>query len=145
MARWKLKPNCLFVYAYDLETGQRLPQLPKAKIIHKPDPADNDPMHHTCLELNDGAAFVARFITMGVDTDLIEQILFSEYKGSGFTEEDAQTWVKHVCNHLQPFLIPCLHRTHQTPDVSLTPGGATSFPLDFKVNWLGGGLIKTPT
>lgn len=137
MARWKLKRNCCFVDATD-NLGNRPHNLPLAKVIDKTDQNTNK-----CLDLNDGAAFVARFIVQGVDTDLIQQILLSEYRN--FTPAEAQQWVDYVYGQLRPFLIPCHHRRHDVPEVeSLAVGVHNVDPLDFKVNPIGNIIFKGP-
>jgi hypothetical protein len=136
MARWNLKQNCCFVEAYKDKNNTKLDQLQKARLLHKK--GDRD---YTCLEFSDDAAFVARFIVQGVDTDLIQQILLSEY--TGLEAQDAQGYVTYVYNQLQPYLVPAGRKPLKPPlDVSENPDAETSFPLDFKVNWIGNIVFK---
>jgi len=136
MARWNLKQNCCFVEAYKDKNNTKLEQLLKARLLHKK--GDKD---YTCLEFSDDAAFVARFIVQGVDTDLVQQILLSEYQG--LAPQDAQVYVTYVYNQLQPYLVPASRKPLQPPfDVSENPALPTSFELDFKVNWIGNIVFK---
>ena len=107
MPRYQLKDKCLFVDAQDLAAGTRYPEvIPFAHILDKSTTA-------TYLKLNDTAGFIARFIVIGVDTDLIPQIILSEYGGTlprlfecqyAKVVSGAKNAVKAVVEMLKPYL-----------------------------------------
>jgi hypothetical protein len=93
MARWKLKEGCLFVDAFHLEKSQgkeikyRADQIIKYPHImdkretgKEEDDNDDNTVSYPCTLFNDLDGFIAGFIVMGVDTDLIPQIVASEYE-----------------------------------------------------------------
>jgi hypothetical protein len=141
MARWQLtsKPLCVFVDAYDLDDlhldnlNRKPKEIPKAHVL------DLDAGKYTWLD--DTQAFIARFIVLGVDTDLIPQIVKSEYEASVTNPSQAVT---DVCDKLKAYLEPRKKiRPHRPPQHGEDPhpGG---YDLDFKVNALGTGVIKVP-
>jgi hypothetical protein len=147
MARYQLKPFCVFVDAYDIDNVFDRPNpdrskpntdIPFAHVMNK------TTMPASYVTLNDGAAFIARFITMGVGTDLIPQILISEY---GMQLPQAKDEVAAVLNLLYPKYL--LNRTYARTHVNPASLGEDKHPtgdyqLDFKVNILGGGVLKGP-
>ena len=83
MPRYQLKDKCLFVDAYVYDEQTRKPSTKKPDAIPSPHILDQGADPATCLKLNDAAAFIARFIVLGVDTSIIPQIVQSEYPGAG--------------------------------------------------------------
>ena len=150
MARYQLKPKCVFVDAYDLDLIKDpiVPFVPNRgkpntdiKSAHIMDKSTGPPYPYVML--NDGAAFIARFITMGLDTGLVLQVLESEYD---INPSQAQKEFNEALTILQPYLDPRTYvRTHVNPaglGASTHPTG--KYDLDFRVNILGGGGWKGP-
>lgn len=147
MARYQLKPECVFVDAYDLDRIENpiVPHREKPntdiKSAHIMDKSTGPPYQYVML--NDGAAFIARFITLGVDSGLIPQILESEYN---IKPSQAQKEFNDALTILLPYLDPRTYgRTHVGP-ASLGTGTHKTgkYDLDFRVNILGGGGWKGP-
>lgn len=147
MARYQLKPNCVFVDAYDIDTVCKLnkPDRNKPntdiKSAHIMDKSAGPPFPYVML--NDGAAFVARFITMGLDTGLILQILESEYD---IKPSQAEKEFNDAFTILTPYLVPRSYvRAHEDPASLGADKHATgNYDLNFRVNILGGGGWKGP-
>lgn len=137
MERWELKNKCLFVDATDRDTNKKKPDD-----IAAPHAMDKNASPATYLKLNDGAAFIARFIVMGLDTDLIAQILKSEY-GPAVTDPAAE--VAKVVTMLSPYLKKrSFVRPYQAPNDHGGGHHSGNYDLDFKVNWFGTGVFKGP-
>jgi len=137
MSRWELKDKCLFVDATDRDTNLKKPDDIAASHV-----MDKSTAPATYLKLNDGAAFIARFIVMGVDTDLIPQILKSEY---GAAVKDPVAEVQTVVAMLTPYLKPrSFARPHQAPKDHGKGTHSGKYDLDFRVNWFGTGVFKGP-
>ena len=149
MPRYQLKDKCLFVDAYVYDEQTRKPTTKKPDAIPSPHILDQSTDPATCLMLNDAAAFIARFIVLGVDTSIIPQIVQSEYPGAGGI---AANEVEVVRTLMQPYLEDrTFKRTHQPPKAMGAPkkyqgpGGKKGYDLDFSVNWFGiGGVLKGP-
>jgi len=147
MARYQLKPHCVFVDAFDLD------QVTDPIVPHREKPNTDIPFAHVMdkstmpapyVTLNDGAAFITRFIILGVDTGMIPQILISEY---GMQLPQAKDEVAAVLKLLYPqYLVDRTYtRTYVKPGKLVEGKHPTgNYPLDFKVNFLGGGVLKTP-
>jgi len=137
MPSYQLKDRCLFVDATDREKN-----LKKPDDINAPHVMDKRANPATYLKLNDAAAFIARFIAMGLDTDLIAQILSSEY---GNKVKDPVAEVLAVVGLLQDYLQPRnFARPYQAPK---SPGGGKhsgTYELNFRVNWFPIGGYKLP-
>jgi hypothetical protein len=153
MPRYKLKDKCLFVDAYKLDNldsnnpdRKDFQDIPYAYVMDK---RTGHP--YTVTPFNDVAAFIARFIAMGVDTGLIPQILTSEY---GPAMANPQGEVNKVVSMLQNYLDPLQanpRRTYHAADFLTIAGNTGPHPhltdrvgVDFKINWLGGGVFKGP-
>jgi hypothetical protein len=150
MPRYKLKDKCLFVDAQDLAAGIRYPEvIPFAHILDK--------NTATYLKLNDTAGFIARFIVIGVDTDLIPQIILSEYGGTlprlfegqyGKVVAGAKNAVKAVVEMLKPYLTartPRDSNRHYEPPKNLgVESHEGGYTLDFSVNFVGTTCCKIP-
>jgi len=95
------------------------------------------------LKLNDTAGFITRFIVFGVDTDLIPQILSSEFGGDVV---DHQAEVSKVVEMLKGYLLklpPTLEKkTYEEPKSLGVDGLTGGYDLDFRVNWFPTGWIK---
>jgi hypothetical protein len=144
MPRYQLQDKCLFVDAYLYDKVNRKPRAQKKPdLVPYPHINDQRVSPATYLRLNDGAAFITRFIVLGVDTDLIPQIVDSEYQGSTPT---AVQDVANVVAMLMPYLEPRTYqRPYQHPQNQGVHPHAGGYPLDFSVNWFGtGGLLKGP-
>jgi hypothetical protein len=144
MPRYQLKNKCLFVdaYLYDEKNRKPIPnKIPGA--IAYPHVLDQSTAPGTALKLNDAAAFIARFIVLGVDTDIIPQIVKSEYPGDVV---NADQEVADVYNLLMPYLEPRTYqRTHAAPKSKGKIPHEGGYELDFRTNWFGtGGLLKGP-
>ncbi len=151
MARYQLKPLCYFIDGYDIDVIPS-PFTPDRSIHGKPntdikfahimDKSSGRPPY-PYLKLNDGAAFIGRFITMGVDTGLIAQILESEY---GISPHQAQTEVNVALATIQQYLVPrIIVRAHVAPgDLGRDTHPTGIHQINFKVNQLGGGGWKLP-
>lgn len=104
MPRYELQPNCLFVDAFNLENMdlgnlQRAPDItPHPHLLDKRRPP------FVCLELDDVAGFITRFIVQGVETEcLLPQIIASEYS---LTVAEAVQEVQSVLTLIGNFLRP---------------------------------------
>jgi hypothetical protein len=155
MARWKLKSKCLFVDAQDLDD----PKHPKRYPTEIPFAHILDKNTKDCLKLNDTAGVIARFIVIGIDTDLIPQIIFSEYGGTkaepvAYENRDAQseaeikTAVNFVLQKLLSFLEPrtlkdC-NRPYSPPLDYPVEKHEGKYKLDFSVNFVGTTCCKIP-
>ena len=119
MPRYQLKDKCLFVDAYLYDERTRKPSTKKPDAIPSPHILDQSADPATCLRLNDAAAFIARFIVLGVDTSIIPQIVQSEYPGSGGIAADE---VEVVRTLMLPYLEDrTFKRTHQPPKAQGDP------------------------
>jgi hypothetical protein len=148
MSRYQLKDKCMFVDAYVYDEQNRKPGAKKPDAIPSPHILDQRTDPATSLKLNDTAAFITRFIVLGVDTDLIPQILQSEYPGAGaiFANE-----VNTVYTMLAPYLDKrSYQRAHQAPQAIGSAAtyqgisGKKGYDLDFRVNWFPIGGYKLP-
>lgn len=144
MPRFQLKEGkCLFVDAtvYD-EKKWRPTDRKKPDDIAFAHVMDKSTSPATYLKLNDAAAFITRFIVLGVDTDLIPQILLSEY---GKKVTAPVTEVASVLEMIGPFLEP---RTYERPYASPKHHGkgqhSGKYDLDFRVNFFNVGALKGP-
>jgi hypothetical protein len=94
MPRYKLKKDCLFIDAYDLDAAKANPAnspqrqklvIPHAHLMNKSETEGKKNQQTGEIEypytmLNDLAGFIGRFIVMGVETDLLlPQIIASEF------------------------------------------------------------------
>jgi hypothetical protein len=146
MARYQLKNKCLFVDAKVYDDNSGLPTK-NAKIddviLANPHVMDTSTSPATYLPLNDAAAFIARFIVLGVDTDLIPQILTSEYgsavKNPGKEVADvlAMLFPKYMVNRTYA-------RAYDAPKKGNEGTHPGKYLLDFKVNFFGVGAVKGP-
>jgi hypothetical protein len=144
MPRYQLKNKCLFVDAYLYDEDNRKPTSnKKPDVIGSPHVLDQSTTPGTALKLNDAAAFIARFIVLGVDTDLISQIVTSEYPGDVV---NAAQEVAEVYNMLTPYLeVRTYQRIHGAPKSKGKQNHQGGYTLDFTVNWFGtGGFMKGP-
>ncbi len=153
MPRYQLKPLCYFADGYDIDniTSPFTPDRSKhgkpntdIKFAHIMDKRSGPP--YTYLKLNDGAAFIARFIIQGVDTDLIPQIVISEYNLPQSQAKNAADEVVAVLGMIQEYLTTrVVVRKYVAPDNLGTGSHPTGkHQIDFKVNQLGGGGWKGP-
>jgi hypothetical protein len=153
MPRYKLKAKCLFVDAKDLDD----PKTPKRHPIEIPFAHILDKSEGSCLKLNDTAGFIARFIVLGVDTDLIPQIIYSEYGGTKPqpTEKQnsqSQTEIKNAVDFVVGKLMPYLEtrtladcpRPYESANDYGVDKHAGKYKLDFSVNFVGTGIVKIP-
>jgi hypothetical protein len=148
MPCYQLRDKCLFCDAYLYDEQTRKPSTKKPDLIPAPHILDQSVDPPDCLMLNDAAAFIARFIVLGVDTALIPQIVQSEYRGAG---GNAVKEVQDVEALLTPYLeYRTFQRPYQPPQVEKPkkyqrPDGKKGYDLDFSVNWFGvGGVLKGP-
>jgi hypothetical protein len=142
MARYKLKDGCIFVDAND----------PKDKKKKKP---DENPYPHVFnqttkdyVALNDAAGFIARFIVLGVDTNVISQILVSEYGSS--VVANPQGAVDKVYAMMKDYLENRPAGSYgdpgnYQPPVQLPPKHSGTLKLNFSTNPIGFVNLKTPT
>jgi hypothetical protein len=144
MARYQLKEQCLFVEAkvYD-DTHWKPTKVYKPDDLKGPHVMDKSTKPATYLKLNEGAAFITRFIVMGVDTDLIRQILISEY---GSAAANPQKEVDDVVKMLLPRFLEdrTYPRPHQDPQNLGEGTHSGKYPLDFGVNPFNVGILKGP-
>jgi hypothetical protein len=147
---YQLKDKCLFVDAnvYDEKNKKYADKV-------KPDPPpttgkiefahvmDKSTTPATYLMLNDAAAFIARFLVMGVDTDLIAQIISSEY---GSKVKDPLGEVQAVVTMLFPSYLEyrTFPRSYQAPQKEGGGNHSGTYELDFRVNWFVTGGFKGP-
>ena len=144
MPRYQLRDKCLFVDAYLYDESNRKPtRNKKPDAIGSPHVLDQSTEPGTALKLNDAAAFIARFIVLGVDTDLIPEIVKSEYHGASANPAKE---VADVYEMLKPYLGDRIYqRTHEAPQSRGKKDHTGGYDLDFRVNWFGrGGLLKGP-
>jgi hypothetical protein len=147
MPRYRLKDKCLFVDADVYDEAAKKPKkdkkpgdIPHAHILDKRDETKPVPF----LALNDEAGFIARFIVMGVETDLIPDILKSEYPPGAVA--DPVKDVKDVLAMINPYLELRSPTEPYTGPQKLAEGKHQTgkYALDFGVNWFGTGWIKGP-
>jgi hypothetical protein len=139
MARYKMKDRFLFVDAYDFKDNKRKPDaIPFAHVLDQ----TNSPANKY-LKLNDTAGFITRFIVFGVDTDLIPQILSSEFGGAAAEHQaEVDTVVAMLQDYLQKLPPVTQKKSYAGPEslgVDKLTGG---YDLDFRVNWFPTGWIK---
>jgi len=140
MARYQLKEHCCFVDAFHHEKKVRKPDsYPFPHVFHQKD--------KTYVSFNDTAAFIARFIVLGVDTDVIPQILVSEYGASKVPNPAAE--VDEVYKMMKGYLtLRKKHRTHTAPGkwpAAAKPKHTGKLRLSFSTNPVGIINLKTPT
>jgi hypothetical protein len=144
MARYQLKAGCIFVDAQH-EQGNRKPD-------DYPFPHVFNQNTHDYVAFNDTAGFIARFITLGVDTEVIPQILSSEY---GAMVANPRAAVDTVYNLMKDYLKPRQHQLagkyadpgnyQPPPPIHLGPKHTGKLTLDFSTNPIGISYIKVPT
>jgi hypothetical protein len=152
MPRYELKNKCYFVDAWNVKDNQRVPEIDGCgKSAHIADKRREATSGHPVdyLLLNDTAAFIARFIVMGVEINLIPQILHSEF---GDSVGIPLTQVNKVLQQLMPYLdqIPEIGnaggrrgvRKYQAPSWESKKDKACNYSLDFSPNWFGTGWFK---
>lgn len=141
--RYQLKELCLLVDAKDYETDRRIPEeIPSAHIL------DQRTKPFTYLKLSDGAAFIARFIVLGVDVALIPEILRSEYsltpqdkeRGVDF-EADVESVIKMLRDYIE---VRTSGMPYSSPETRGTGENKGGYPLDFGVHSVNGVLVKIP-
>jgi hypothetical protein len=141
MARYKMKPGCIFVDANDYKTHDKKPdENPYPHVFSQED--------GTYVTFNDTAGFIARFIALGVDTENIPQIMASEYGPGAVT--NATQEVKDVYKMMKNYVEEMTTRkTHETPGpvapIKLLPTHSRKLKLDFSTNPIGIHVIKVPT
>ncbi len=96
MPRYQLADKCLYVSAKHHVTKERIP-----KEIPFPHILDQRKNPWTYLKLNNAVSYITRFIVLGVDTDLIPEIVRSEY---GAKVENPKAEVENVLKILKPYL-----------------------------------------
>ena len=138
--RYQLADKCLLVDVKHHRTKKRLPEkLPFPHIFDQrkgKDPA-------TYLRLSDGAAYIAHFIAIGVDTDLIPEILRSEY---GVKVENPKAEVDAVLEMLKPYLKKrTAKRRYKAAKSHKEKEHIGGYELEFGVNWAGNTWNKVPT
>lgn len=149
MARFKRyqlkKGKCLFVEAkvYD-DTDWRPTGTHKPDDINCAHVMDKSVTPAKILKLNKGAAFITRFIVLGVPIKYIPDILVSEYGANVVTNPAGE--VETVLNMLDPDFLEerDYKRPYQAPQ---SLGGGThsgKYDLDFKVNAFNVGILKGP-
>jgi len=145
MAKYQLKPKCLFLDAkvYD-DNGIPIENAKIDNDLDGPHVMDTSTSPATYLLLNDAAAFIARFIVLGVDTDFIPQLLVSEYAPT--VVEKPKDQVAAVVAMLKPkYLMDRYYpRKYDTPKKGKDGNHQGKYPLDFKVNFFGVGAVKGP-
>lgn len=152
MPRYQLDDYCLFVDATNFETNKREP-----KEIPYPHILDQRTTPATYMRLNDGAAYITRFIVLGVNTSLIPEILRSEYQtllGSKVNTINFEAEVVAVLNMIDPYLKKGerhVERAYESPKqhgagkhVDLEGKPLKGYDLDFRVNWFVVGCCKIP-
>jgi hypothetical protein len=151
MTQYELNPDCHFVDAYDLDKAHQDPHGVKDRskpgqeiqcaYVMKPDPAN--PKKSIYLKLNDVAAFIGRFVVMGVPKAKIVEIVNSEYQNA---QTQSQTAVDNVVKWMIDF--GAIHARTLPGPIFVTPqtlGTDTyncHYKLDFSVNPMGIGIFK---
>jgi len=151
MPSYQLKDKCLFVDAFVYDEPNKEPKKktkpdkpPTTGKIELAHVMDKNPTPAKYLMLNDAAAFIARFIVMGVDTKDIPEILKSEY-GSQVTNPVAD--VNAVVAMLFPSYLETPRtspRPYQAPKDEGKGTHSGIYDLDFRVNWFVTGGFKGP-
>ncbi len=155
MPRYELQPNCLFVDAFNLEkldlgNLERAPEITPAPHI-----LDKRRLPVVCLELDDVAGFITRFIVQGVETEcLLPQIIASEYSLTvAKAVQEVQSVLALIGNFLRPRqTVRPYQSSTRIPEVNLEnlaideqykphPG---VYELNFRVNLLVLGGFKLP-
>jgi hypothetical protein len=141
--RYQLKQLCLLVDAKHSETGRRIPEeIPSAHIL------DQRTKPYTYLKLSDGAAFIARFLVLGVDVALIPEILRSEYsltsqnkeRGVDF-EADVDSVIKMLGDYIE---VRTSGMPYSSPETLGRGENECGYPLDFGVHSPGYVCCKIP-
>ena len=163
MPRCQLDDFVMFVNARNKETNERLPkEIPFPHILDQRDQESDPNKPATYLKLNDGAAYITHFIAIGVDTDLIPEILKSEYsttQGKKVETIDFAAQVQAVLQLIMPYLkkdaqgkpIRDYPRKYEAPQsngqgkhVDQQGKPLKGYELDFRVNWYVSGGPKVP-
>jgi hypothetical protein len=151
MSRYKLKDKCVFVDAKNFDD----PKAPKRYPIEIPHAHILDKSAGAHLKLNDTAGFIARFVVMGVDTDLIPQIIVSEYSGTlpklfkgneAKVEAAAKSAVRSVVSMMKPYLkrrtlTDCKQHYEKPKDLGMVKHSG-KYTLDFSINFVGTAVVK---
>jgi hypothetical protein len=137
MPRYQLKDKCCFIDAVLHETGAPQP-------IENPYPHVFSQADGTFVKFNDTAAFIARFIVLGVDTEThLPDILVSEYPDTNIA--NSKTEIKKVVDMMQDYLVTWKkHRNHVPPEGEKRSGHSKKLKLDFSTNPIGLNVIKVP-
>lgn len=151
MSRYKLKDKCVFVDAKNFDD----PKAPKRYPIEIPHAHILDKSSASHLKLNDTAGFITRFVVLGVDTDLIPQIILSEYSGTlpklfegnkDKVEAAVKTAVKSVVSMLKPYLerrtLADCKQLYETPKDLGIGKHSGKYALDFSINFVGTSVVK---
>jgi len=125
------------------ETGRRIPEeIPSAHIL------DQRTKPYTYLKLSDGAAFIARFIVLGVDVALIPEILRSEYSQASQDKErgvDFKADVDSVIKMLGDYIeVRTSGMPYSSPETLGRGENECGYPLDFGVHSTGHVCCKLP-
>jgi hypothetical protein len=140
MPRYKLKVQCLFVDAKELDGTRRQPQdLLFAHVL------DARQTPAKVLKFNDTAGFIARFILLGVEIGLIPEIIHSEF---GDQVTDPLGEVQAVLKMLRLYVDerrPEDRMKHETPSSEDHGTHGGKYDLDFRVNFYATtGVSKIP-
>jgi hypothetical protein len=143
MARYKLKEGCIFVDANEpKDKNKKAGDKPFPHVFHQG-------ANVTFVAFNEQAAFIARFIALGVDTDAIPQIIESEYSPGVVPNPVLEVGMVlgMMANYLEdrgerkPYALPGYY---QSP-VALPDPHDGKLKLDFSTNPIGFVNLKTPT
>jgi hypothetical protein len=142
--RWRLKKNYVFVENYDLDN---------LNPIH---PIHNHPIGsafimrrearpHKYIQMDQVAAFIMRFVIMGVDTmNLLPEIVKSEYGLPSL--QDAKTRINNVLTKMQKYLDPWKKVRDLLPESysEEKDWNDDNYTLDNSMHSIGPGFIKGP-
>jgi hypothetical protein len=141
--RWQLKKKYVFVENYDLDnldpdSPQHRHPVGSAFIMLR------DVKPHHFIKMDNIAAFIMRFVIMGVDTQLyLPDIVASEY--NDMTRAAADTRIKSVVVQMAKYLDPCNRKRNIIPE-KYEEGDypVDEYPLDNSMRSIGPGFIKGP-
>lgn len=149
--RWQMKQDCIFVDSYLLKDDdylsveKREPKeiLPYAHVMNKVKEAE---ANREVILLNDVAAFIMRFIALGVDTDKhLPDIVHSEYGGK---LSEVKSQIESIVQEMRDkgYIEPRQVSNIPQPDPKMKEFKVTkkNYPLEAGVHSIGPTIIRLP-
>lgn len=138
--RWQLSEGYVFVDAFKIENQDG--ENPNRDSMDLPFAHIMNCTTYDYTKFNDYAAFILRFIIMGLDTvEIIPKIIASEFPNT----QDPQRDVDDVVNMASIYLVKRKKKRKKHALNALGGGNKTGgYNLDFGVHSIGPGFIKGP-